>query len=48
MLIFIGQELGVESSTLQQSGGVLFHWSMITATWDNEMAIRLMDMIVEL
>ena len=27
---------------------VLFHWSMITATWDNEVAIKLMEMIVEL
>ena len=48
--IHAGQELGVVSlsSTLQQSGDVLFHWSMITATWDNEVAIRRMDMIVEL
>ena len=42
------QEIGVIHSTLQQSEDVLFHWSMITATWDNEVAIKLMEMIVEL
>ena len=39
------QEIGVIHSTLQQSEDVLFHWSMITATWDT---IKLMEMIVEL
>lgn len=46
--IHVGQELGVVSSILQQSEDVLFHWSMITATWDNEVAVQLMDMIVKL
>ena len=46
--IHAGQEIGVIHSTLQQSEDVLFHWSMITATWDNQVAIKLMEMIVEL
>lgn len=46
--IHAGQELGVLEPTLQQSEDVLFHWSMITSTWDNEVALKLMDMIVEL
>ena len=43
-----GRKLVFIHSTLQQSEDVLFHWSMITATWDNEVAIKLMEMIVEL
>ena len=46
--IHAGQEIGVIHSALQQSEDVLFHWSMITATWDNEVAIKLMEMIVKL
>ena len=42
------QELGVVRSELQQSEDVLFHWSLIAATWDDEVAAKLMTMIVEL
>ncbi|KAL5518083.1 hypothetical protein EMCRGX_G003761 [Ephydatia muelleri] len=46
--IHAGQELGVVRSELQQSEDVLFHWSLIAATWDDEEAAKLMTMIVEL
>ena len=46
--IHAGQELGVVRSELQQSEDVLFHWSLIAATWDDEVAAKLMTMIVEL
>ncbi|KAL5509202.1 hypothetical protein EMCRGX_G004532 [Ephydatia muelleri] len=42
------QELGVVRSELQQSEDVLFHWSLIAATWDDEVAAKWMTMIVEL
>ena len=46
--IHAGQELGVVRSELQQSEDVLFHWSLIAAMWDDEVAAKLMTMIVEL
>ena len=46
--IHAGQELGVVRSELQQSEDVLFRWSLIAATWDDEVAAKLMTMIVEL
>ena len=32
----------------QQNEDVLFHWTLISATWDDELAAKLMNMIVDL
>ena len=46
--ILAGQELGAVRSTIQQNEDVLFHWTLISATWDDELAAKLMNMIVDL